>query len=50
MESLVGFWDLTGLHAYNGIVAITRSSENMEVFYSSDDNTILSRYWTPRDS
>ncbi|EHK20609.1 uncharacterized protein TRIVIDRAFT_223925 [Trichoderma virens Gv29-8] len=47
MQSLVGFFDLSGLHAYNGITAITRSSSNMEVFYSSDDNTIHSRYWTP---
>ncbi|KAL7947005.1 hypothetical protein V8C42DRAFT_343903 [Trichoderma barbatum] len=47
MESLVGFFDLTGLHAYNGIAAVTRSSANMEVFYSSENNTIHSRYWTP---
>lgn len=46
-ESLVGFADLTGLHAYNGLTAIARTSSNMEVFYYSEgDNVIHSRFWT----
>ncbi|KAK4076699.1 uncharacterized protein Triagg1_4302 [Trichoderma aggressivum f. europaeum] len=33
-ESLIGFADLTGLHAYNGLTAIARTSSNMEDFYT----------------